>query len=806
MSCPPLTLSVPDGGVGRASIEWTSDAPGERVSLHLDVRRNWVDVMIGTAAGDGSITRETFGSERFRLQPGEHVLSFYPGATFTLTIERAVEGLAAAENIYTLDPGDLVLSTPYQDEQLGTVRREHLRQVEWFWHALHGWRALVRYTNDSWGFIEWQVDDGPWVEGDPTILMSVSNLRGTDITLTAERDFFDPLHVGALWELTHAGQRVTKNVTAADEWTDPVRITGVDDARKLTVIVDGTFSATVTLQRSVGTDYDWNDVRTYAAGTHTYDDGFDNAVMYYRLGVKAGGYTSGTPELQLLYSSGETTGVMRLTEYTDAQNMKGDVLVPFAATTQTRAWQEGAWSPYRGYPATGALFDGRLWTASGVSLWGSVGNDFGSFVVGENDNDGISRLLAVGDGSPIVWMKGAMRLQLGTNSDVANVEPVLIGDPGTLQVRSSALDEPITPTNMSARGAALRLVFCDASSWRLQRVMFDLETNQFRTEDLNRLHEDIGYQGGGFVDLTATQRPRTRLWAPRADGELPVLTLIENDAVVGWSRMVFDGAVLAVAATPGVFSTEADQDFVHTVIERDVDGVLRRQHERIESERWRNSADAWHLERALRYSGAPASVFTGLDHLLGEEVLVWGQVEGQTGGAQFGPFTVGVVDDDGGIGVDIDTQAPGVRLTQAIIGQEMRTRYMSGKLTYGAQAGSAVGELKKVDHVTVLLYQTALGGVRIGVGDAANVDGETGDASEVFEPSVEGAPPVLHRLLDLVQDFDMDAAARLFTGEIKVAMPESGHIADPRILIEFDGAGPAAVLGYVVNMTTNESL
>lgn len=795
MSCPPLTLTVPDGGVASASIAWTNDAPGSRVSLHLKVRRNWVDMLLGASAGDGALTRSTFGATRLRLTPGVHVLSFAPGATWTLTLERAVEGLAAVEEIYLLDAGDLVLETPWREEELGSLRSEQSRSIRWFWHALHGMRALVRYTNESWGLVEYLSDDGPWLAGDVSVSMAVSAARGMDVVLTAERDYFDPLHVGALWELSHAGQSVSKNVTAGDQWTDPIRVTGVDAARKFSIVV-GSTGSTVTLQRSVGTEYDWGDVSNHAPGTTTLDDEFDNAIMYYRLGVKSGGYVD-PAAVALSFSSGETTGVLRLTEYTDAKHMKGDVVTPFASIQATRAWQEGAWSPYRGFPAAGALFDGRLWTGAGISVWASTSEDFGSHRLGENDADAISKLLAIGEGAPIVWMKGAMRLQLGTNSDVADIEPMLLGDPGTLQVRSSALDEPMTPTNITARGQAVRLVFADASGWRLRRVMYDLESNQFVTEDLNRLHEEIAYNGGGFVDLAASQRPRTRLWAPRADGQVPVLTLIENDAVVGWSRLVFDGAAQAVTSTPGVFSFEYDQDFTHLVMARDVDGVARRQHERIESERWRTTADAWHLENALRYDGTPASVFTGLDHLLGKEVLIWGRQAHQTGGAQYGPLTVGEVDD--GIGVDLGEVAPGVELVSAIIGQEMRTRYMSGKLPYGASAGTAVGEPKKIDHVTVLFYQTALGGVLVGVGNAEDCDGETGDADQVFENAG------MMRVLDLATGFNMDTAAALFTGEIKIPLTETHHYADPRILFEFDGAAPAAIMGYVVNMQTNES-
>lgn len=795
MSISPIILEVPDGGKAAGTLEFAVSAPSDRHTLHLRVRRGWVDLLIGTSDGGGELTKAEFSAERLRLQPGVHLVSFTPGAAaIFVTVERNGEGYAALDQMRFVDAGDLELATPYREGEMRSLRSEQQRSVRWFWHYAHPWSALVRYANDSWGFIEWVVNDGPFVPGDYNITMTASARRGVDRTMTASMDWFDPLHVGALLELTHAGQYVEVTATGADEWSEPIRVTGVEDGRKFTVSVSSLGSNTMMLQRSVGTDYDWTDVQSYAAGTSVVDDGFDNSVIYYRIGVPSGGYVSGSPFASLTFAAGETTGAVRLTEYISPTQMYADVVTPLAATTATRAWQEGAWSPLRGYPAAGGLFDGRIWLGGVLNLWGSSTRSLDSFYVGDDDADAISRTLTIGDASPIRWVKGSMRLQIGTDADVADIEPVLVGDPGTLQVRSTALDEPITPTNMNARPQSTKVVFVDTTTYKLRRVGFDVETQSFVTEDLNRLHEEIGLLGGGFIDLAATTTPNTRLWTPRADGQLAVLSLVEADAVVGWSRYTFDGYAVSVTGTAGVRSGEASDDFAYIVTRRELDGVTRRMHERVENDRWVTSERAWHLERAAFYEGEPASVLVGLDHLLGLEVLVWGRPAGLSGGAQYGPFTVGVVNDAGEIGVDLGDDL----VDMAIIGQEMRSRYMSGKLPYGAQAGSAVGELKKVSHVLMLFHKTALGSVRVGIGDAADAAGDTGDTAAVFENAT------MHRPLDLVQDFDTDAATVLFSGELLMAMPETHHLRDPRVLIEFDGAGPAAVLGYVVDMQTNE--
>lgn len=72
--------------------------------------------------------------------------------------------------------------------------------------------------------------------------------------------------------------------------------TGVQLEGNFNISISGTFSATVVVQRSTDNS-NWYDVNSFTApfeGT-----GFEPEVMYYRIGVKTGGYTSGTAVVRL---------------------------------------------------------------------------------------------------------------------------------------------------------------------------------------------------------------------------------------------------------------------------------------------------------------------------------------------------------------------------------------------------------------------------------------------------------------------------------------------------------------------------
>jgi hypothetical protein len=81
------------------------------------------------------------------------------------------------------------------------------------------------------------------------------------------------------------------SIAAENTFTTAVQLEG-----NFNISISGTFVATVFVQRSTdGTN--WRDVNSFTApfeGT-----GFEPEVMYYRIGVKTGGFTSGTAVVRL---------------------------------------------------------------------------------------------------------------------------------------------------------------------------------------------------------------------------------------------------------------------------------------------------------------------------------------------------------------------------------------------------------------------------------------------------------------------------------------------------------------------------
>lgn len=83
------------------------------------------------------------------------------------------------------------------------------------------------------------------------------------------------------------------NITAQNTFTTPILIQA---ANKFDITVSGTFVATVVLQRSKD-QVTWLDVETFTAPVEKTGDA--GSAWYFRIGVKTGGFTSGTAVVDL---------------------------------------------------------------------------------------------------------------------------------------------------------------------------------------------------------------------------------------------------------------------------------------------------------------------------------------------------------------------------------------------------------------------------------------------------------------------------------------------------------------------------
>lgn len=81
------------------------------------------------------------------------------------------------------------------------------------------------------------------------------------------------------------------SIVAQNTFTDAVRLEGY-----FNLSLSGTWAATVTAQRSIDNST-WVDVDTFTVNSE--EVGFEPELMWYRVGVKTGAYTSGTVVIRL---------------------------------------------------------------------------------------------------------------------------------------------------------------------------------------------------------------------------------------------------------------------------------------------------------------------------------------------------------------------------------------------------------------------------------------------------------------------------------------------------------------------------
>lgn len=281
---------------------------GVEHALRIVINRGPVILRVGsTSGGDEYITETTLGT-------GTHSLAFTPTTNFHIRLMNRRATASLVDSINMDAAGVMSLPVPWAESDLANLRWTQSADV--LYVACDGFqqRKIERRGNTSWSIVLYEPENGPFRLVNTTPITIGSSAISGSVTLTASKALFKSGHVGSLFRLTSSGQLVTASVTGADQFTDPIRVIGVGGQRAFAILITGTWSATVTLQYSVDGGASWVDAETYTTNQSiSYNDELDNQILHYRLGVKAGNYTSGTVSCTLSYSSGSSIGIVKIT-------------------------------------------------------------------------------------------------------------------------------------------------------------------------------------------------------------------------------------------------------------------------------------------------------------------------------------------------------------------------------------------------------------------------------------------------------------------------------------------------------------
>lgn len=753
-------MSLTGTGINAAIREQTvTVAAGDQNKEHalrITVYQGDVVLRVGSSSGDDDYITET------SLYPGTHSLAFTPTGDFYIQFFNRDKHAALVESIEVESAGVMEIPTTWDEDDLSNLRYEQSGDVVFVACAGQRQRRIERRATRSWSYVKYMTDDGPFrTPNTGPIRLSGSAVNG-NITLSASKKLFRSTHVGALFTLSSSGQTVAAAIAGADQWSDSIRVAGVSTGRNFTVTIAGSWAGTVRIQRSVGAPGAWTDVAGLywvSNATYNYNDTLDNQIIYYRIGIKTGEYTSGTANVELEYGSGSIIGTVRVTGYTSATAVSAEVLKDLGNTDSTLDWSEGAWSDRRGWPTSVGIHEGRMWWAGKDKLFGSVSDSYAGYDPNyEGDAGPISRSIGAGPVDTINWLLPLNRMIVG-------------GQAQELSAQSSSIDEPLTPNNfrltpISGQGsAAVPAVvvdnggaFVQRNGYRVYGIVQSGELSGYSLEDFSTLVPSIG--NPGIVRAAVQRQPDTRLHFVRSDGTVAILIFDKAENVRCWCEYETDGEVVDVIVLPG-----SPGDSVYYGVKRIIGGV-----DKYYLEKWAcgnaciGGTTNLLADCFIEYDGVLATAITGLDHLEGKEVVVWGNEK------DLGTYTVVY----GSITLS-------EAVTYAVIGLGYTAQFKGTKLAHPIDSGSLLSQRNRIDHIGLILQNTHSQGLRFGP------DFDTMDDLPLIEDH---------------DDIDVDEIREKYNGDY-VEFPGEWST-DSRLCLEASAPRPCTILAAIIPLAAHQ--
>jgi 6-phosphogluconolactonase (cycloisomerase 2 family) len=742
-------------------------------ALRITVDQGKLMLRVGSVYGDEDLIGET------TLGVGTHSLAFTPTTNlFFVQFASNTEYSSILSSCQIEGAGDMTLPTVWSTADLDFINYAQSGDIVYVACKDNRRQKIERRATHSWSVVEYQPEDGPFRPLNTSLITMTPSALSGDITLEASRDFFRETHVGALIKIRSAGQQTSDSFTAQNQFSaNNIRVTGVEGARAISITRSGTWSATITLQRSLSEPGNWTDAVEFTNnGTSTYTDDLDNQIVFYRIGIKTGDYTSGTAVVSMEYASGGIVGVARVTAFTDRQNVDAIALTRFGSTDASENWAEETWSDFRGHPSAVAIYEGRLGWAGKDRLTLSVSDAYESFdEETEGDSGPINRTIGQGPVDTINWLVYSKTLIMG-------------GEGAEHSVGTTAFDEVLTPSNYhsdpvtnigSAPVAAIKIdkdvIFAARTRTDVYQLSYQSDVYDYTAAKLTRLIPEMC--DAGIVRIESQRYPDTRLHCVLEDGTVALLVFEREEDVVCWIDITTDGLIEDVVVLPA--DDGVAEDKVYYVVNRTINGETKRYLEKwaLESEciggTLNEQADSF-----ITFTNGPASAtVTGLDHLEGEEVIVWadGKCLDDTDG-EIETFTVS----SGSISLTNDGTA--YTATTGIVGLAYTAQFKSTKLAYAAAGGSAFNAKKKLVQLGLIMANTHARGIKYG---------DSFDSDKLRSmPSVENGQAV-----------DEDYIWSHYDEPISPVV--GGWDTDSRLCLQSQAPRPATVLAATVVMETN---
>lgn len=399
-------------------------------------------------------------------------------------------------------------------------------------------------------------------------------------------------------------------------------------------------------------------------------------------------------------------------------------------------WKLGAWSDETGWPACIGFFNQRLCFARTAtqpqSVWMTVTDSLNDFTVSSplEDDDAITATISSESLNEIKWLAESTDLFVGTSASIRTIGP-------------TASSSAFSPTNIRQKretnfGASTvfpvrvgtTALYSGYYRKDIREISYSFELNGYVSQDLSILSEHIPAKG--VKQIAYAQNPDSVIWMVLDDGSLAGMTYERDQEVVAFHRHTIGGTGVTVESVATIPGTGSDE--VWFVIKRTINATTERYVERLTLglDDEDDAYNATFLDSHLIYSGVGTTTISGLSHLNGESVYVWGlpqTIDPDEDGLKQGPYTVSA----GSITI-------GTAVTLACVGLAYTSTMETLSPEAGAAGGAAQTRIGKSSEVFVRVNRSMNG--TIGPSDgtqetmeydkSSNVDGSYGSMTAMY--------------------------------------------------------------------------
>jgi hypothetical protein len=460
------------------------------------------------------------------------------------------------------------------------------------------------------------------------------------------------------------------------------------------------------------------------------------------------------------------SGFIKITTYTSAIIVKGEIIKELDYITETTAWtlEEDVWNSTNGYPSCGTFFEERFCVAGSLAypetIWGSVVGDYENFTPGVDDADSFEFTLAGRQVNVIQWIEPREYLIIGTTGAEWRLGPEDTGAALTPLNVVAKQQTPFGSYNMPPETVGTATLFLQRAGKKIREFTYQWESDGYVAPDLTILAEHI--TAAGIKGMAYQQEPFSTIWAYDNVGALLALTYLRDQDVIGWCQYPIGTAeVESLCCIPG-----DGYDELWAIIKRTVNGSTVRYVEMMEEvcddtedEYIVNKGlNAFFVDSGITYTGVATKTIAGLSHLEGETVSVLA-----AGGIQSSKIVSGGQ-------ITLNTAA-----TPVHVGLPYTGLLQTMRLDITLRDGTAQGRLKNIHEIIMRVYRS--GAFKVGR-DESNLD----------------------VVIDREKVITLGAPYDLFTGDLPIGYDNHWE-SDARVMIVQDKPMPLTVVAIMAEVS-----